>query len=159
MCSVGVLMLELVSGQKNSLFNASFDAQSLLDWAYNLYRKGRSLAVMDPALASTAVAEQVCLCVRLGLLCTQSDPELRPTMNRVVILLSKKSSTLAEPTRPRFPGTRHRRYPRPELLVHLSSSRVEASTNSIIEQLPHLLQEALCRTGKQPMDMKYRWSA
>ncbi|GMH01977.1 hypothetical protein Nepgr_003816 [Nepenthes gracilis] len=165
--SFGVLMLELVSGQKNSSFNASFDEQSLLDWAYNRYRKGRSLAVMDPALTSTAVAEQVSLCVHVGLLCTQSDPELRPTMNRVDILLSKKSSTLEEPARPGFPGTRYRRSPRPRASSSdagtsgASSSRVESSTNSVIATATTSTARSTKsdRHGKRPMNMKSRWSA
>lgn len=30
--SFGVLVLELISGQRNSTFNLSLDAQNLLDW-------------------------------------------------------------------------------------------------------------------------------
>jgi hypothetical protein len=77
--------------------------------AWRLYKKGRSLELLDPALKSTAVPEQVELCVRIGLLCVQADPRLRPDMKRVVIILSKKQSTLEEPTRPGVPGSRYRR--------------------------------------------------
>jgi hypothetical protein len=76
--------------------------------AWRLYKKGRSLELLDPALKSTAVPEQVELCVRIGLLCVQADPRLRPDMKRVVIILSKKQSTLEEPTRPGVPGSRYR---------------------------------------------------
>lgn len=55
---------------------------------------------MDPILASTAIPDQVELCIHIGLLCTQGDPHLRPTMRRVVVLLSKKPSSLEEPARP-----------------------------------------------------------
>lgn len=65
--------------------------------------------MLDPSIASTADAEQVALCVQIGLLCTQSDPNLRPSMRRVVVLLSKKPTSLEEPTRPGFPGSRYRR--------------------------------------------------
>ncbi|PQQ20810.1 putative receptor-like protein kinase [Prunus yedoensis var. nudiflora] len=41
--SFGVMVLELISGHRNSSFNLNVDAQSLLDWAYKLYKKGRSL--------------------------------------------------------------------------------------------------------------------
>ncbi|KDP38086.1 hypothetical protein JCGZ_04729 [Jatropha curcas] len=111
--SFGVVVLELVSGQRNSTFNQSLDAQNLLDWAYKLHKKDRSLEIMDPTLASSAVAEQVKLCIHIGLLCTQSDPNLRPDMRRVVILLSKKPGSLEEPTRPGVPGSRYRRSRRP----------------------------------------------
>ncbi|XP_022776437.1 putative receptor-like protein kinase At4g00960 [Durio zibethinus] len=111
--SFGVLVLELISGQKNSSFNLKVDAEnlrpeSLPDWAYKLYKKGRGMEIMDPALALSAVPEQVATCIKVGLLCTQSDPQLRPDMRRVVILLSKKPDTLEEPTRPGIAGNRYR---------------------------------------------------
>ncbi|KAL7163548.1 hypothetical protein ACSBR2_039619 [Camellia fascicularis] len=111
--SFGVVVLELISGQKNSNFNPSFGAQNLLEWAYKSYKKGKSLVVMDPtlaSLASSAVLEQVAMCVQIGLLCTQADPRNRPSMDRVVVMLSKKpgSAILEEPTRPGFPGSRYR---------------------------------------------------
>ncbi|CAL8995174.1 unnamed protein product [Prunus brigantina] len=107
--SFGVVVLELISGQRNSSFSLNVDAQSLLDWAYKLYKKGRSLEIMDPTLASSAVMEQVAMCIQMGLLCIQGDPQLRPTMHRVVVILSKKPSNLEEPTRPGVPGSRYRR--------------------------------------------------
>ncbi|KAE8710291.1 Cysteine-rich receptor-like protein kinase 10 [Hibiscus syriacus] len=111
--SFGVVVLELISGQKNSSFNLDVDAQGLLDWAYKLYKKGKCLEFMDSALVSSAVPEQVAMCIQIGLLCTQGDPQLRPDMRRVVILLSKRPGSLEEPTRPGVAGTRYRRSRRP----------------------------------------------
>ncbi|KAH1236577.1 Cysteine-rich receptor-like protein kinase 10 [Glycine max] len=107
--SYGVLVLELITGQRNSSFNLDVDAQNLLDWAYKMYKKGKSLEIVDSALASTIVAEEVAMCVQLGLLCTQGDPQLRPTMRRVVVMLSRKPGNMQEPTRPGVPGSRYRR--------------------------------------------------
>lgn len=109
--SFGVVVLEIVSGCKNSAFVPPLDAEAdtLLEYAWRLYKKGRSLELLDPAVKSSAVPEQVELCVRIGLLCVQADPRLRPDMKRVVIILSKKQSTLEEPTRPGVPGSRYRR--------------------------------------------------
>ncbi|KAL3578353.1 hypothetical protein D5086_019857 [Populus alba] len=112
--SFGVLVLELISGQRNSTFSQQHaEAQNLLDWAYKLHKKNRSLEIMDPVLASSASAEQVKTCVHIGLLCTQGDPQLRPDMRRIVVLLSKKTCSLEEPTRPGVPGSRYRRARRP----------------------------------------------
>ncbi|KAL6846134.1 hypothetical protein ACP4OV_023582 [Aristida adscensionis] len=112
--SFGVVLLELVSGSKNSAFlpPPGSDADNLLEHAWSLYKKGRSLELLDPAVKATATPEQVELCVRIGLLCVQADPRARPDMKRVVIILSKKQSTLEEPTRPGVPGSRYRRRPR-----------------------------------------------
>ncbi|XP_021727271.1 putative receptor-like protein kinase At4g00960 isoform X2 [Chenopodium quinoa] len=129
--SFGVLMLELISGQRNSSYNLSLDAQNLLDWAYKLFKKSRSLDVLDPSIASTADAEQVALCVQIGLLCTQSDPNLRPSMRRVVVLLSRKPTSLEEPTRPGFPGSRYRRSRNPGgSSSHTASSGASSSTKT-----------------------------
>ncbi|XP_041015867.1 cysteine-rich receptor-like protein kinase 10 [Juglans microcarpa x Juglans regia] len=111
--SFGVLVLELISGQRNSSFDMHADAQNLLEWAYKLYKKGRSLEIVDPTLASSAVTEQVAMCIQIGLLCVQGDPQLRPTMHRVVLMLSKKPGHMKEPTRPGLPGSRYRRSRRP----------------------------------------------
>ncbi|XP_062194327.1 cysteine-rich receptor-like protein kinase 43 [Phragmites australis] len=109
--SYGVVVLEIVSGSKNSAFVPPLDseADNLLEYAWRLYRKGRSQELLDPTVKSSAVPEQVELCVRIGLLCVQADPRLRPDMKRVMIILSKKQSTLEEPTRPGVPGSRYRR--------------------------------------------------
>lgn len=108
--SFGVLVLEIVSGRKNSAFvpPPGSDADNLLDYAWKLYKKGRSMELLDPSLKSAAEPDQVLLCIRIGLLCVQADPRLRPDMKRVIIL-SKKQSTLEEPTRPGAPGSRYRR--------------------------------------------------
>uniref|UniRef100_A0A6N2M3M9 Protein kinase domain-containing protein n=1 Tax=Salix viminalis TaxID=40686 RepID=A0A6N2M3M9_SALVM len=99
--SFGVLVLELISGQRNSTFSQRHgEAQNLLDWAYKLHKKNRSLEIMDPTLASSAAAERVKTCIHIGLLCTQGDPQSRPDMRRIVVLLSKKAVSLEEPTRP-----------------------------------------------------------
>lgn len=69
--------------------------------------------MMDPTLAPSAVTDQVAMCIQIGLLCIQGDPQIRPTMHRVVVILSKKPSNLEEPTRPGIPGSRYRRSHRP----------------------------------------------
>ncbi|RDX71317.1 Cysteine-rich receptor-like protein kinase 10 [Mucuna pruriens] len=107
--SYGVLVLELITGQRNSSFNLDVDALNLLDWAYKMYKKGKSLEIVDSALASTMVGEEVAMCIQLGLLCAQGDPQLRPTMRRVVVMLSRKPGQMQEPTRPGVPGSRYRR--------------------------------------------------
>lgn len=98
--------------------------------AWKLYRKGQSLELLDPAVASTANAEQVAMCVQIGLLCTQSDPKLRPDMKRVVIILSKKPNVLEEPTRPGIPGSRYRRRSYGTHGSHSSAGESSSTINS-----------------------------
>ncbi|KAL2233298.1 putative receptor-like protein kinase At4g00960 [Sesamum indicum] len=108
--SFGVVVLELISGQKNSTFNRDPDSDNLLEWAYKLYKKGRSLEVMDPTLVASADRDQVATFVQIGLLCVQSEPQLRPDMDRVVVILSRKPSNLEEPNRPGYYGSRYGRH-------------------------------------------------
>ncbi|XP_021974443.1 cysteine-rich receptor-like protein kinase 10 [Helianthus annuus] len=107
--SYGVVVLELISGHKNSTFNLDPECDNLLDWAYKLYAKGKSLEIMDSTLATSADPNQVATCVQIGLLCTQSDPKLRPTMRQVVVMLSKNGGPLDEPTKPGYQGFKTRR--------------------------------------------------
>ncbi|ESW25270.1 hypothetical protein PHAVU_003G021700 [Phaseolus vulgaris] len=128
--SYGVLVLELVSGQKNSSFDTNLSAQNLLDWAYRLYKKGRAMEMVDPALGSSIITEQLEMCIKLGLLCTQGDPNLRPTMGRVVVMLSKKPDNMEEPTRPGMPGSRFRRVPRRPSAMFSSGVDDDSNSNS-----------------------------
>ncbi|XP_047332195.1 cysteine-rich receptor-like protein kinase 43 [Impatiens glandulifera] len=107
--SFGVVVLELLCGQKNTSFNMDPKYQNLIEWVYKTYKKGKALEVVDPMLAETADADQVVHCILIGLLCVQADPHKRPTMNRVVVMLSKRPGTIEqEPTRPGLPGSRYR---------------------------------------------------
>ncbi|CAL5395048.1 unnamed protein product [Camellia sinensis] len=99
--SFGVVVLELTSGQKYWLSHAqSSNAQGLRDSANELYKEGKVSQFMDQKLIPSAVLDQVQLCVQIGVMCTQFDPELRPTMGRVYSMLSENysssSSTLVE---------------------------------------------------------------
>ncbi|CAL5392040.1 unnamed protein product [Camellia sinensis] len=103
--SFGVVVLELISNQKNWLSHArSSNGQVLRDKekADALYKKGNVLEFVDPKLASSAVPDQVRLCLQIAVMCTQYDPQLRPTMGCVSLMLSENhssSSTLLEPMR------------------------------------------------------------
>ncbi|CAN6478546.1 unnamed protein product [Victoria cruziana] len=125
--SFGVVVLEIISGKKNSNFQPLPEAESLLEWVWGLFKKDRSLEVMDPTLASSAENEQVKMCIHIGLLCTQTEPKLRPPMNRVVTLFYKKPGNIEqEPTEPGFPGRRYRRHSKPG-----STSYGISSTSSV----------------------------
>ncbi|KAL0909960.1 hypothetical protein M5K25_020879 [Dendrobium thyrsiflorum] len=121
--SFGVLIIELITGQKNSTFAPRSDASTLLEWAWRLHKKRQAMEMLDPALRSTADAEQVILCAHVGLLCTQADPKVRPEMRRVVVILSKKPNALEEPIRPGVPGSRYR------VRAHGSTSKTSTSNS------------------------------
>ncbi|KAG0487018.1 hypothetical protein HPP92_009113 [Vanilla planifolia] len=106
--SFGVVMIELITGQKSSEFIARSNCSTLIEWAWLLHCKRQWMEMLDPALRSKADVDQVVHCAHVGLLCVQSDPKVRPNMRRVVMLLSKKPSALEEPIRPGVAGYRYR---------------------------------------------------
>lgn len=118
------MVLELISGLKNSSFNLDPDSNNLLEWVYKLYKNNTSLEAMDKILVPTAIPEQVALCIQIGLLCTQSDPQLRPTMRRVAVMLSKKKigPIEQEPVKPGILGTKFSREYKPIRIEDKSSS-------------------------------------
>ncbi|KAK7260583.1 hypothetical protein RIF29_26751 [Crotalaria pallida] len=128
--SYGVMMLELITGHRNSAFNLDVDARSLLDWAYKMYKKGKSLDIVDSTLASSMEPEQVTMCIQLGLLCTQGDPQLRPNMRRVVVILSRKPGHMDEPTRPGIPGSRYRRHHRHSAMSSTIGTTVTSNSHT-----------------------------
>lgn len=116
---------------------------------------------MDPALASSAVLDQVAMCVQIGLLCIQSDPQYRPTMDRVVLMLSKKPGTLVEePRRPGYPGSRYRRYRRPTASIDsdnfdtntfVSTINSDSKDATATMSTSHLTSPQSAPHGKLPM--------
>lgn len=115
---------------------------------------------MDPTLASSADPEQIAMFVQIGLLCVQSDPQLRPDMDRVVVILSRKPSHLEEPIRPGIPGSRYRRYHTGTALSVTGNSDVSSSgyfgsastqTATLTASTSSLTKPRLDPKGKRPM--------
>eukprot|EP00253_Pinus_taeda_P022372 PITA_22372 len=100
--SFGVLVLEIISARKNSDANLPDEMQSLLEWAWRLYKRGCLLDMIDTTLTETCRQEQALRCIQVGLLCTQADAGLRPILSNVILMISSASVTLANPTKPAF---------------------------------------------------------
>ncbi|CAL5410904.1 unnamed protein product [Camellia sinensis] len=100
--SYGVILLEIISGQRNSGFYLTEHAQTLLAYAWRLWSNGKELELLDPLLAGSCPVAKVVRCIHIGLLCVQEDPKDRPNMSSVVVLLVNESATLPEPNQPAF---------------------------------------------------------
>ncbi|XP_075112269.1 G-type lectin S-receptor-like serine/threonine-protein kinase At4g03230 [Nicotiana tabacum] len=99
--SFGVLVLEIISGRKNTGY-ISEHGQSLLNLAWKLWCEGQGLELMDPGLSQSCVAAEITKCIHIGLLCVQQDPADRPTMSAVVFTLENDPQTLPQPSQPAF---------------------------------------------------------
>ncbi|KAL4291995.1 hypothetical protein GQ457_14G010680 [Hibiscus cannabinus] len=100
--SFGVLVLEIISGQRNSNFYETDGAQDLISYAWKLWKDERPLELLNPVLRVNYARNEVVRCIQLGLLCVQEDPADRPTMATVVLMLNSYSATLPMPKEPAF---------------------------------------------------------
>ncbi|MBA0828528.1 hypothetical protein Goarm_013200 [Gossypium armourianum] len=95
----GVLVLEIISGQKINSFTNREVGDSLLTHAWRNWNEGTALEVVDPILRDDSRSE-ITRCIQLGLLCVQEDTAYRPTMASAVLMLSSYSSSLPVPSAP-----------------------------------------------------------
>ncbi|XP_060188080.1 cysteine-rich receptor-like protein kinase 10 isoform X7 [Lycium barbarum] len=100
--SFGVLLLEIISGKKNSSFYQSDGAEDLLSYVWKHWRDGTPLNIMDPTFGESYSKNEVIQCIHIGLLCVQEDANERPTMASVVLMLSSYSVTMPAPQQPAF---------------------------------------------------------
>ena len=56
----------------------------LVDWVFYFWNRGEILQASDPKLGYDYETEEMELVLKLGLLCSHSDPSSRPTMRQVV---------------------------------------------------------------------------
>ncbi|WCJ20473.1 Concanavalin A-like lectin protein kinase family protein [Euphorbia peplus] len=89
--SFGVLMLEVACGRRPVEYGRAPEETILADWVLDCLRKGAILDICDPRLEGKFLVEEMELVLKLGLLCTQSTPEYRPTMRQVVQYLDRKA--------------------------------------------------------------------
>ncbi|XP_048556018.1 cysteine-rich receptor-like protein kinase 10 [Triticum urartu] len=102
--SFGVLLLEIVTGRKNSSF-ASPDSEpslDLLSLVWEHWTSGTVEKLVDPSLGGRSPGGQMLKLVNIGLLCVQDSPADRPTMSAVNVMLSSSTVSLQAPSRPTF---------------------------------------------------------
>ncbi|KAL3851246.1 hypothetical protein ACJIZ3_013128 [Penstemon smallii] len=97
----GVLLLEILSGKKNTGFYGC-DSPSLLGHAWKLWENNRALELMDPLVDVPSNSLIPLRYIQVGLLCVQENPADRPTMCDVVSMLNNEQTILASPQHPAF---------------------------------------------------------
>ncbi|XP_010027455.2 cysteine-rich receptor-like protein kinase 42 [Eucalyptus grandis] len=96
----GVLVLEILSGRKSSIFAQGSD--SVLQSVWKHYKSNNLAACVDPALRGKFPVQEASDVLQISLLCTQASMELRPTMSGVVEMLRKRDHAVPEPKQPPF---------------------------------------------------------
>ncbi|XP_058725227.1 cysteine-rich receptor-like protein kinase 44 [Vicia villosa] len=99
--SFGVLILEIISGHKNSGVRRGDTNEYLLSFVWRSWRDGSPTNIIDPTIINDSVNE-VLRCIHIGLLCVQENASSRPTMASVVLMLNSHSLSLPRPSEPAF---------------------------------------------------------
>ncbi|VVB07659.1 unnamed protein product [Arabis nemorensis] len=101
--SFGVLILEIVSGKKNSSFyQANGSVCNLVTYVWALWNSDSSLELIDPAIRESYEKDEVIRCIHIGLLCVQENPANRPAISTIFQMLTNSSITLPVPRPPGF---------------------------------------------------------
>ncbi|CAL9013879.1 unnamed protein product [Prunus brigantina] len=100
--SFGVLLLEIVSGKKNAAFHHFEHSLTLAGWAWELFREGRGMEVIDASVRETCRPDEALKCIQVGFLCVQEDPADRPTMSSVILMLANEATSLPPSKEPAF---------------------------------------------------------
>ncbi|KAL9670180.1 hypothetical protein QQ045_007731 [Rhodiola kirilowii] len=99
--SFGVILLELVSGQRTSCFQVGNTSEDLTSFAWECWRSGSTLNLVDPAIIN-GPSNEIMRCIHIGLLCVQENVTARPSMATVVLMLSSFSLSFPLPSEPAF---------------------------------------------------------
>ncbi|KAI9110217.1 hypothetical protein K1719_018659 [Acacia pycnantha] len=100
--SFGVMLIEILSGKKNS---GRFDLGrplNLIGYAWQLWNEGRALELVDSAIYEASVENKVQRGIHIGLLCVQDQAKDRPSMLDIISFLSNDHIQIAQPKQPAY---------------------------------------------------------
>uniref|UniRef100_A0A0E0EUK1 Protein kinase domain-containing protein n=1 Tax=Oryza meridionalis TaxID=40149 RepID=A0A0E0EUK1_9ORYZ len=100
--SFGVLLLEVVSGEKMRSVDRIVDCPNLIVYAWNLWKEGKAEDLVDPSIVESCLLDEALLCIQMGLLCVQENPDDRPSMSSVVFNLENGCTALPTPNHPAY---------------------------------------------------------
>ncbi|CAL5408529.1 unnamed protein product [Camellia sinensis] len=99
----GVILLEILSGQKIFCFRDMENGEDLLSYikAWKCWRRNTILDIVDSTLI-TGPKSEIMRCIHIGLLCVQENAADRPNMAIVVSMLISTLFSLSLPSHPAF---------------------------------------------------------
>jgi len=92
--SFGIILLELASGKRPIEKSGSVKTFGIRNWVLPLAKEGRYDEIADSKLSDKFSESELKRMVLVGLACTHSEPEKRPTMLDVVPLLKGESKEM-----------------------------------------------------------------
>ncbi|KAI3829357.1 hypothetical protein L1987_03477 [Smallanthus sonchifolius] len=134
--SLGVLVLEILSGKKNTRFIQP-GYTDLLCYAWSKWENGDAVEILDSNMVDSSSENEAVRCINIALLCVQEEDELRPSMSPVVLMLNSNSFALPAPQKPPFVSRKRVRYMTSVLMKSDNSlSTVVADASLITEVHP-----------------------
>nr|XP_010323173.1 putative cysteine-rich receptor-like protein kinase 35 isoform X2 [Solanum lycopersicum] len=101
--SFGVLLLQIISGKKNTCYYGPDDNLDLLDYAFEMFKDGDGMEFMDQSLDDTTHSCKLLKCMQIALLCVQKNPLDRPTMLEISSMFKNiENLVMNTPKRPAF---------------------------------------------------------
>ncbi|KAI4346178.1 hypothetical protein L6164_013250 [Bauhinia variegata] len=100
--SFGILLFEIIGGRRNNNLYDPNCPLNLVGYAWDLWKEGAGLEMVDPSVNDSFIPDQVLRCIHVALLCTQERPVDRPSMSDVLSMLTNENAVLPLPHRPAF---------------------------------------------------------
>jgi len=100
--SFGVLILEIITGRRNSDSYNSDQAVDLPSLIWEHWTTKTVTDMVEPCLRNGSSWDEILRCVHIGLLCVQEDHVDRPTISAVSTMLDSNTVPSQSPSRPAF---------------------------------------------------------
>lgn len=128
--SFGILVLEIISGRKNSSrYHIDDFSGNLVTQAWRLWRNESPLKIVDPTIGDISEAIR---CIHIALLCVQEDPTDRPLLPAIIVMLTSNTTTLPVPQAPGyFLSTRQELNPRVLESTQSTNRSISCSINDV----------------------------
>ncbi|KAI4962758.1 hypothetical protein ZWY2020_025804 [Hordeum vulgare] len=92
--SFGILILEIITGQKNSSFHHMEGSLNIVGYAWQMWNSDKGEQLIDPSIrasSSASASREALRCVHMALLCVQDHAGDRPDIPYVVLALGSDS--------------------------------------------------------------------
>jgi serine/threonine protein kinase len=123
----GALLVVVVYGRRPIEPKAIQEELVLVDWVWERFKDGRMFEVVDPKLNGDFVESEVMMVLKLGLICSNDVPTIRPSMRQVVRILDGEVEL---PNELRKPGGIDSQEGFDEFLHSLASSSFDKMSSS-----------------------------
>ncbi|KAL4625486.1 hypothetical protein ACB092_05G029900 [Castanea dentata] len=100
--SFGVLLLEIISGRRNTSICDEEQYSGLVGLAWKLWKDDNIMALVDPAIWDACFQMDILKCIHVGLLCVQELARDRPNVSTVILMLKSEILDLPTPKQPAF---------------------------------------------------------